>query len=243
VITLKVWRSPGEIWGGQLNGRPLSLLGTVPTTANPAETPASDQPTTPATPTPIAPTAAPTEPPATTPTATPTPAPQGFATVKIATLNVRSGPGTAYPVIGSVHQNERLPVLGRVGTSCDWLQVQLADGKTGWIGGPPTYSTLEGNCSDLIALPTPLPPPAPAKPCVRFDNHFNKVADVTLTMPSNPNWNQKFTIAPHKRNTQCLPPGRYTFSVGVPGEGSGNGEFTLAKGGRLQVIPIYKEFQ
>jgi len=205
----------------------------------------TDQPA----PTPLAPpTATPAPTVATTPTRrllripTPTPAPQAFAVVKVAKLNIRTGPNTNYGVIGSANQNERLLVIGRVDDRCSWLKVQLPVGKSGWIAGPPTYSSLEGNCNDISVTPPPPPPPAAAKPCVRFDNHFNKVADVTLTMPANPTWNQKFNIAPHGRQLQCLAPGRYTVSIGVPGEGSVNGEFTLERGGPLQVIPIYQEF-
>lgn len=174
------------------------------------------------------------------PTATPMPA--VVAVVQIAKLNVRSGPGTQYAIIGAVNQNDRLPVTGRPRGYCNWFQVQLPSGQLGWIAGPPTYSTLEGNCNDVSVVPTPTPPPPPTKPCVRFDNHFNKVADVTLTIPGNANWNQKFNVAPRGRQTQCLAPGRYTFSIGVPGVGSVNGEFTLERGDGLLVIPIYQEF-
>lgn len=176
-----------------------------------------------------------------TPTATPIPA--VVAVVQIAKLNVRSGPGTGYAIVGAVSQNDRLPVTGRPRGRCDWFQVQLPSGQLGWIAGPPTYSTLEGNCTDVQeVIVTPPPPPSSTNPCVRFDNHFNKVADVTLTSPGNAGFSQKFNIAAHGRQTQCLSPGRYTFSVGVPGIGNVNGEFTLARGGRLLVVPIYQTF-
>ncbi len=44
--------------------------------------------------------------------------------------NIRSGPGTEYRIIGSVKKGERLAVLGEEG---DWYNVELADGKRGWI--------------------------------------------------------------------------------------------------------------
>lgn len=175
------------------------------------------------------------------PQPTATPIPTVVAVVQIAKLNVRSGPGTGYAILGAVSQHERLPVTGRPRGRCDWFQVQRPNGQLGWVAGPPTYTTLEGNCNDVPVVTTP-PPPPPAKPCVRFDNHFNKVTDVTLTSPDNSQVNQKFNIGPHGRQTQCLAPGRYTVSIGVPGIGNMNGEFTLERGNGLLVIPIYQVF-
>ena len=187
-----------------------------------------------------APAPLPTASPTALPTATPIPA--VVAVVQIAKLNVRSGPGLNYGILGTVSQNDRLPVTGHAAGRCDWFQVQRPNGQLGWVAGTPTYTTLEGNCNDVPVVPTPPPPPPPAKPCVRFDNHFNKVTDVTLTSPDNPQANQKFNIGPHGRQTQCLPPGRYTISIGVPGIGNINDEFTLERRDGLLVIPIYQAF-
>lgn len=176
---------------------------------------------------------------------TATPMPQAVAVVQIPKLNVRSGPGTGYGILGTVTQTMRLPVIGHAAGRCDWFQVQLPAGTIGWIAGPPSYSTLEGDCNALPVVPTPIPPtprPATANPCVRFDNHFSKVVDVTLTMPGNVNEHRQFNIGAHGRQSQCLAPGRYTFSIGVPGIGNINGEFTLERGNGLLVIPIYQAF-
>jgi len=51
-------------------------------------------------------------------------------TVIVATANIRSGPGTNYGIVGSAKQGEKLAVLGEEG---DWCNVELPDGKTGWI--------------------------------------------------------------------------------------------------------------
>ena len=176
---------------------------------------------------------------------TATPMPQAVAIVQIAKLNVRSGPGTGYGILGTVTQNARLPVIGHAAGRCDWFQVQLPSGQAGWIAGPPNYSLLEGSCEAVPVVPVPPPPtpvPSAQNPCVRFDNHFSKVVDVTLTMPGNANANRQFNIGAHGRQSQCLAPGRYTFSIGVPGVGNINGEFTIERGDGLLVIPIYQEF-
>jgi uncharacterized protein YraI len=175
-----------------------------------------------------------------TPTATATPPPpQPLATVQVANLNVRSGPGTNYARIGTVTRGQQLMVVGQV-QNCRWLQVQVEGNKLAWVAGPPQYTQLDQSCTAIPVITTiptpPPPPPAAAQPCVRFDNHFGKEAHVTLRIPGNHEWNQEFTIPPHGKETRCLSAGRYTASVNVPSIGQVNGEFTLDRG--TLVIPI-----
>ncbi|TDF97095.1 LysM peptidoglycan-binding domain-containing protein [Paenibacillus piri] len=49
-------------------------------------------------------------------------------TVDIA--NVRSSPGTGYPIVARMERGARLPVIGISG---DWTQVRLHNGTTGWM--------------------------------------------------------------------------------------------------------------
>ncbi|NMA52955.1 MAG: SH3 domain-containing protein, partial [Peptococcaceae bacterium] len=67
------------------------------------------------------------QPPATTPVSG-----SKVATVSGSVVNIRSGPGTTNPVVGSVVQGNNLTVLGQEG---DWYQVSLPTGGTGWIAG------------------------------------------------------------------------------------------------------------
>lgn len=64
-------------------------------------------------------------------------------------LNVRSGPGTAYPILSKVNTGDELVVRGRNATG-DWLQVQVASATadTGWVAAQ--YVTFSG---DMNALP------------------------------------------------------------------------------------------
>lgn len=52
--------------------------------------------------------------------------------VKNADTNVRSGPGTNYPVVGNVQPGQTLPIVQTVG---DWYLVRLADSSTAYIAG------------------------------------------------------------------------------------------------------------
>lgn len=54
------------------------------------------------------------------------------AVVKSGGINVRSGPGTSYDIVGNAATQARLPVLETFG---QWVKVQLPDGKAGWVAG------------------------------------------------------------------------------------------------------------
>lgn len=68
------------------------------------------------------------------------------AVVQADTLNVRSGPGTTYDIIGQTGRDARLSVLDKSG---DWLKVQ-ADSGPGWVAGW------------LVAIEQPRPEAPPA---------------------------------------------------------------------------------
>lgn len=91
---------------------------------------------------------APTSPPGTTATNTPevqlveTPAGGFLATAAPCTdpptvqaqgtLNVRSGPGIDYEVIGQLRYLETRPITGRAGNAI-WWQIEMANGQLGWV--------------------------------------------------------------------------------------------------------------
>ncbi len=76
------------------------------------------------------------------------------ATVVAGTLNIRSGPGTFYGVLGLAHKGASAVVLGQY-NGCAWLVVLLTDGSEGWISGDAKYTSLAGACSDLPARSAP----------------------------------------------------------------------------------------
>jgi uncharacterized protein YraI len=111
------------------------------------------------------------------PTATATPLPQPTATttptVEVAPqvvakseANVRRGPGTAYPVAGSMAAGEQAEVLGRNADST-WWQIALADGTQGWVNaGLVTANDAVEGVAIAQTIPTlaPTNTPAPAQP-------------------------------------------------------------------------------
>ena len=137
-------------------------------TATPRPTdppPPTSSPTAAATPKPLptatleaqTPTAVPTH--TSTPTMTATPQPVAIASNVI---NVRGGPGTIYPVIGSMKENEEALIIAKNKTG-DWWQVKLSDDRTGWVGD--SVVTTQGDVSTIslaASIPTPPPSPTPA---------------------------------------------------------------------------------
>jgi uncharacterized protein YraI len=105
------------------------------------------------------------------PAQTPTPAaPPTAAAAQVTTndiVNIRSGPGTAYGLVGSAQTGETFPVTGK-NQAGDWWQINY-NGQTGWIFGQlVSASGTEGVAvaQNIPAVPTaaPVPPtntPAP----------------------------------------------------------------------------------
>ncbi len=69
-------------------------------------------------------------------------------------LNVRGGPGVAYPVMDVLFQDDQVPIVGRH-TPSGWWQVQLEDGRTGWVSGGAAYVRVSGDTSRVPTLSAP----------------------------------------------------------------------------------------
>jgi dipeptidyl aminopeptidase/acylaminoacyl peptidase len=88
-------------------------------------------------------------------------APQAVSLVRA--LNVRSGPGTNYPAISTLRQDQALPIVGRNAAS-GWWQVKLPDERLGWVTGQTALVRVEGDTSNTPEVAAPTAPAAPARP-------------------------------------------------------------------------------
>ena len=109
-----------------------------------------------------------------TPTPTPEPEPEGiFCQTQIPSLNVRSGPGTNYPVIGKLRTSDanqgRVLAVGRT-TNGAWLAVDPRFVQGGWVASAPQWILCEGAIETLPvtaeevqvqAIPAPNAAPVP----------------------------------------------------------------------------------
>jgi hypothetical protein len=121
----------------------------------------------PATPTP---TATPMATPTPLPTPTPVPQPELVAT---SAVNIRSGPGTAYPVVGALRANDRATITGRNADS-SWWQIEAGDGTTGWVAAWVVQATQTDGVPVTAAPPPPpptptSPPPLPEQPRYQYE--------------------------------------------------------------------------
>jgi len=135
LVTVEAFRADGSSLG-------ISdvLVNVVPQPRDRASTPAEAAPTTEAVPPTeqaqptVPPTEAATEPPPATaepPTAEPTEFPGVASSVVYLTLNVRQGPGTNYPAVATLAQNDQVTVIGRNADNT-WLAIRL-DGGAAWV--------------------------------------------------------------------------------------------------------------
>jgi hypothetical protein len=103
----------------------------------------------------------PTPTPAFTATPTPSPTPNvAELVVTAATMNVRSGPGTAYPQIGTLRQGATYRITGK-NDQGDWWQISY-DGKEGWVSGGLVRVTGDTGVVQVAQVaPPPTPKPQP----------------------------------------------------------------------------------
>jgi hypothetical protein len=96
--------------------------------------------------------------------------------VVVPALNVRSGPGLQYDIIGKVRTTDgtgaAVNVTGR-SADTEWLTVDPSIAVGGWINNSPSFITCSG---DIMGLPVveapaaPIAPPVVAQPPVITDN-------------------------------------------------------------------------
>lgn len=111
-------------------------------------------------------------PPAPTPTDTPEPKP--FVVVAAPLVNLRTGPGTEFDLLGQAPQGTRLEIVGRNEAS-DWWQVCCVDAQQAWIidelvsrEGPVERVALALDLPTATPIPTPTvePTATPTSPPV-----------------------------------------------------------------------------
>jgi len=132
---------------GQEEGLPLSPSPPLLVTDTPTLEPTPTDTPLPPTPTPIPP--------------TPTPEP-AFVIVLQDKVNVRSGPGTGYPVVGQVARNTRLEIVAR-NPQGDWWQVCCYQGQQVWIVAR-LVQTQGSTAAVQVAANIPAPPPPTPTP-------------------------------------------------------------------------------
>ncbi len=132
----------------------------TPVMATPMPATATPLPPTP-TPTSIPPTATPTTPPTATPSPTPV-TPQLSIAEEL--VNLRAGPGVAYPIVVQATQGQSYAIVGRSDDDPVWYQLCCV-GQEGqaWVRSDLVQANVSPEAVALVTdIPTPPPPPTPA---------------------------------------------------------------------------------
>lgn len=80
-------------------------------------------------------------------------------------LNVRSGPGVAFPVIGVARNADEGEIVGRSADGRWWaVSVPSAQGGIGWVSADFVLATNAENVPVIAAPPPPPPTPTPVRP-------------------------------------------------------------------------------
>lgn len=95
---------------------------------------------------------------------------QALVEVIASALNIRSGPGVDYQIIGKLSAGKQLEIIG-IDSSGNWLQVVDGQDNIGWISGKPGYVRVLGSLDNVpvvqVSSPSPtsaVPSPAPTMP-------------------------------------------------------------------------------
>lgn len=160
--------------------------------------------------------------PSTTPTASATP--QGVVATAKNTVNVRTGPGDTYPVIGQLKKGEQAQLVG-ASTDLQWYVIDFR-AQQGWINA--TFVTVFGDARTLpivAAPPTPIPsqtalpsstPPAP--PTVTMQPFPDIVMINAVMNPPSPTSGQPFTLSVTVQNQGTVDAGSFAVATSfMPG--------------------------
>ena len=180
------------------------------------------------------PTAKPTSSPA--PTSIPSPTPI-VGLVKVANLNVRWGPSTAYGFAGAVYEDDKVVILGR---HENWLKIETPNQRTGWVSGAYIDTTTNQNSFALLAAP-PLPSERPIVASTLGEElNFNRELDIEgrsvlgKIAPYGERWYSFFEYDPQTVVTFIFTPNVNFFGENFSGK---NTEFFLYDENQIPVWP------
>ena len=96
-----------------------------------------------------------------------------MAEVKASYLNVRSGPGVEYPVVGVLRRNTMVHLVGR-DMSGKWVLIQT-DGLRGWVNRYYLHTEFPYTSLSFVGAPGTgqPPPPKPEQPIYQYDAVVN----------------------------------------------------------------------
>lgn len=180
--------------------------------------------------------------------------------VLVASLRIRSGPSTAYAVVGAATQGEQYPIVGQA-YACQWYQVTHPQFGEVWLSGDAQYVATGASCDQIAeaALPTPAPTATPApvqgqqagqpaptespaqpvddpfpadQGCLLLQNQLGPELTFTFTSADG-SWRDIIKVSADHDVPYCFKPGRYRVTVDAPPPWSSlNRDFEIKAGDR-----------
>jgi uncharacterized protein YraI len=86
----------------------------------------------------------------------PQPPEQPSAIVVAGAVNLRTGPGVAYPIMTVLDQGQGILLIGRNETG-SWVQVKAAEGQVGWVNASLVQTTVPVSSLPVFESPPPQP--------------------------------------------------------------------------------------
>lgn len=120
------------------------------------------------------------------------PADPNVCTVTASGVNVRSGPGTNYGVVGSLNDGNQFIATGQ---NSGWYYGTF-NGQSAWVAA--SVVTASGNCSNLAFVDAPAPPPPTA---TTASQDTQATATTSSSQPTATTDNQQPTTAPPTATT------------------------------------------
>jgi ABC-type branched-subunit amino acid transport system substrate-binding protein len=153
-----------------------------------------------------------------TPRPTNTPVPTAtldgvYATVVSQVLNVRTGPGTNYDVLGQLREGETVRLIG-ANVNFTWAVIEFRGGQ-GWISTEPNLLSISGDRRTLPVV-TPPPSPTPGPTSTPAPTTTPSTADLFITgvTPAVLTWNSATVVTVGVRNGGGAQSGGFTIAGG-----------------------------
>ena len=162
-------------------------------------------------------------------------------------LNIRSGPGTGFAVVGNANAGQQFSILGQSG-NCAWLKIGTPNSErreVGWISGGSQYTSYTTACKDIPAanqasLPVATARPAPTSAkstsdqigCYIIENQL--ALQLTIQLSRADGWKDSFQLASGATREYCAEAGTYTYTISLPPPLSNiSGELKINAGDRF----------
>jgi hypothetical protein len=157
-----------------------------------------------------------------TPTATARPA--ADAVVTSSTLNVRSGPGTNYAIVGALKKGDGVDIVGR-SKDGKWARLSLPKINEAWASAQ--YLEMAIDFAGIAVAVAPAPPPQPKQPAnnnlawLVIENHIGRYITVQVN-DKNFRVEGKVGDKPGRYQFTLQGVGRYRIAAQLPNGGSHN---------------------